>query len=185
VPIIKQISPWNSIIDCRRSGCDSWQRRGSLVSLTQFSRTSTSSTVNKWSARQVVASQTTCLTSFSSALQLDSYARATGRIVSTSIAIGQTFASRAFRNAALVVWNDLPHHLTDDLSWSDYVMRTTSIGEALNRIMLCYVMSCLFSSQRKNTHLCSISFCHWLPWPVRNCDSSIYFWLAYVASPTA
>jgi len=26
------------------------------------------------------------------------------------------YASRAFRNAAPVVWNNLPHHLTDDLS---------------------------------------------------------------------
>jgi len=72
-----------------------------------------------------------------------------------------TFASRAFCNAAPVVWNNLPHHLTDDLSCP--------------------------ASFRHNlkTHLFSKSFHHWLPWPVRNCYSSIYFWLKYVASPTA
>jgi len=72
-----------------------------------------------------------------------------------------TFASRAFHNAAPVVWNSLPHHLTDDLPCP--------------------------ASFRHNlkTHLFTKSFRHWLPWPVCNCDSSIYFWLTYVASPTA
>jgi len=62
-----------------------------------------------------------------------------------------TFASRAFPNAAPVVWNNLPHHLTDDLSCP--------------------------ASFRCNlkTYLFSKSFRHRLPWPVRNCDSSIYF----------
>jgi len=64
-----------------------------------------------------------------------------------------TFASRAFRNAAPVVWNNLPHHLTDDLS-----------SPASVRCNL-------------KTHIFSKSFRHWLPWPVCNCDSSIYFWL--------
>jgi len=47
-----------------------------------------------------------------------------------------TFASRAFRNAAPVVWNNLPHHLTDDLS-------------------------CPASFRRNlKTHLFSKTFCH-------------------------
>jgi len=72
-----------------------------------------------------------------------------------------TFASWAFRNAAPVVWNSLPHQLTDDQAYP--------------------------ASFRHNlkTHLFSKSFCHWLPRPVRNGDSSIYFGLTHVASPTA
>jgi len=75
-----------------------------------------------------------------------------------------TFTSCAFRNAAPVVWNSLPHHLTVDLS-------------------------CPASFHRNlKTHLISKSFRHWQPWlcfhPC-NCDSSIYFWLKYIVSPTA
>jgi len=72
-----------------------------------------------------------------------------------------TFASRAFRNAAPIIWNSMSHQLTDDLS-------------------------CPASFHHNlKTHLFSKSFRHWLLWPVRNYDSSIYFWLTYVASPTA
>jgi len=72
-----------------------------------------------------------------------------------------TFASLAFHNAVPVVWNNLPHHLTDD-------------------------RSCPASFRRNlKTHLFSKSFRHWLLWPIRHFDSSIYFWLTYVASPTA
>jgi len=35
-----------------------------------------------------------------------------------------TFASRAFRNAAPVVSNSLPHESTDDLSWPAYFVAT-------------------------------------------------------------
>ena len=61
------------------------------------------------------------------------------------------FTDRAFRNAAPLVWNSLPHQLTNDLSSP--------------------------ASFRRNlkTHFFFKSFRHWLPWPVRNCDSSIYF----------
>ena len=72
-----------------------------------------------------------------------------------------TFASRAFWNGAPVVWNSLPHQLTDDLS------------------------SAVSFRRNLKTHLFSKSLRHWLSWPVRDCDSSIYFWLTYVASSTA
>ena len=98
------------------------------------------------------ASQTTCLTRFSSSDRKNRLNLKSHRT---------TFASQAFRNAAPVVWNSLPHRLTDDLSCLD-----------------------AFRHNLK-THLFSKSFRHWLPWPVRNCDSSIYFWLTYVASSTA
>jgi len=71
-----------------------------------------------------------------------------------------TFASCAVRNAAPVVWNNLPHQLTDDLS-------------------------CPASFRRNlKTRLFSKSFRHWLQRPVRNCDSSIYFWLTYICCIT-
>ena len=62
----------------------------------------------------------------------------------------------------LRVWNSLPYQLTDDFS------------------------SAYFCLNFKK-HLFSKSFRHWLPctWPVHNCDSSIFFRLAYVASSTA
>jgi len=61
------------------------------------------------------------------------------------------------------------------------VCRLEQSATPINRWPLCP------TSFRRNlkTHLFSKYFRHWLPWPVRNCDSSNYFWLTYVASPTA
>ena len=61
----------------------------------------------------------------------------------------RAFASRAFCNAALVIWNSLQHQLTDDFSSPASFRRN---------------LKTLFFNK---------SFHHWLPWPVRNCDSSI------------
>jgi len=67
--------------------------------------------------------------------------------------------NHAFRNATPLVWNGLPHHLTNDLS--------------------------SLASFRHNlkTHLFTKSFRHWLPWPVCNGGSSIDF-DRHVASST-
>jgi hypothetical protein len=59
-------------------------------------------------------------------------------------------ADQDFRNATPLIWNSLPHQLTN------YLSSPASFHHNLK------------------THFLLKSFCHWLLWPVCNCDSSHY-----------
>jgi hypothetical protein len=59
--------------------------------------------------------------------------RSRGSIIRLQLDCSRTvFASRVFRNAAPLVWNCLPHHITDDLSTPPFFVATYRLIFSLN-----------------------------------------------------